>query len=452
VLEVEVVFGRDRPRHLAQPLEVGARHRVLGGLRRDAAEARQLAVGLLAHLGRHAGLLDPLAQLGQLALRLVGLAQLLPDRLHLLAEDELLLVLIDRLAHRLLDLLTHLEHLQLARQDLDQRLQALAHIEDLEQPLLVLGLQIEQRGDEVAQPAGLLLIARGLHRLVWNRRRQAHDARELADHRLHQRFDLEARGFRLADHLDVAAQERLGLREVAYADALDALDEHGEVVLAGSHHAQDHGERADLVQVLRARRLVARILLRHDAQHAVGGHDVVQELNAARPADVHRQDREREQHRVTHRHHRHVAAVARLERLERAPERGDDRRRFGLIRRRRQQRAFRIGNRNAHRPCSRTALAFRRRRRRQLLFRGHSGPQAAPGRHSMPWCLMGTWVSWATGAGTSRISSSPSGTTPRPGRAPPPTAARRRGGSLRTGFRRGGSGSRRAPAAAGAAR
>ena len=97
-----------------------------------------------------------------LALRLVGLAQLLADRLHLLAQHELLLVLIERLAHRLLDLLSDLEHLELARQDLGQRLQPLACTSsDLEQPLLVLGLQIEQRGDEVRQPPGLLLVARG---------------------------------------------------------------------------------------------------------------------------------------------------------------------------------------------------------------------------------------------------------------------------------------------------
>src|SRR5437867_1809001 len=78
------------------------------------------AVGLLAHLGRHPGLLDPLLQLRDLALRLVALAQLLADRVQLLAQQEFLLVLVERVPHRLLDLLAHSEYLELARQDLRQ--------------------------------------------------------------------------------------------------------------------------------------------------------------------------------------------------------------------------------------------------------------------------------------------------------------------------------------------
>src|SRR5918999_1746055 len=56
--QVEVVLGRLAPRQLDDPLEVGADHAVLGRLRRQALEALELAVGLLARVLRQVGLLD----------------------------------------------------------------------------------------------------------------------------------------------------------------------------------------------------------------------------------------------------------------------------------------------------------------------------------------------------------------------------------------------------------
>ena len=154
VLQVEVVLGEHRPRHVGQPLEVGARHGVLGGLRRDGAQPRQLAVGLLAHVGRELRLLELGLELVDLALAVVALAQLLADGLHLLAQQELALVLVERLLDLVADLRADLEHLQLAAEDAGEQAQPLLGVERLEQLLLVLGRQVEQRGDEVGDLAG----------------------------------------------------------------------------------------------------------------------------------------------------------------------------------------------------------------------------------------------------------------------------------------------------------
>ena len=88
---VEPLLGALAPRHGEQPVEVGADHRRLAALVAHPLEPRELALGLLAHGVGHAGL-------GDLRAVVVGdgrvvLAELLADRLHLLAQEVLALLL-----------------------------------------------------------------------------------------------------------------------------------------------------------------------------------------------------------------------------------------------------------------------------------------------------------------------------------------------------------------------
>ena len=120
VLDVEVVGGRLRPRQVDQPLQVGADDAVLGRRRGQALEPRELALGgplrVLGQLGR----LDPLAQLVDLGLGLVLLAELALDRLQLLAQVVLALTLLDSRLDLVLDPRAELDHLELAREHLRQ--------------------------------------------------------------------------------------------------------------------------------------------------------------------------------------------------------------------------------------------------------------------------------------------------------------------------------------------
>ena len=95
VLEVEVVLGRLRPRQAEDPVEVGPDDAVLGRRRRQLLEAGELAPGRLEDVLRQALLLDLLAELVDLGLLVVALAQLFLDRLELLAEEVLALALVD---------------------------------------------------------------------------------------------------------------------------------------------------------------------------------------------------------------------------------------------------------------------------------------------------------------------------------------------------------------------
>ena len=99
---------------------------------------------------RQLRVLDPLAQLGELVA--LAFAELLLDRLELLAQ----VVLALRVGHLLLrlrfDLALQLEQRNLARQRGRHRLELLEQVVLLEQRLLVLRLHVDERREHVRQP------------------------------------------------------------------------------------------------------------------------------------------------------------------------------------------------------------------------------------------------------------------------------------------------------------
>ena len=103
--------------------------------------------GLLGQSGR----LDPLAQLVDLGLLLVLLAELVLDRLQLLAQEVLALALVDLRLDLGLDLGAELDHLELAGEDLREAAQPLGDVDLLEQLLLLLGRDPQGAGDQVGE-------------------------------------------------------------------------------------------------------------------------------------------------------------------------------------------------------------------------------------------------------------------------------------------------------------
>ena len=85
--EVEPVAARLAPGENRQPVEIGADDRVLGRARVHAGQALDLAFGFVLDLARGLGLLDPLPQLVDLGVLALAFAQLVLDRLDLLAEE-----------------------------------------------------------------------------------------------------------------------------------------------------------------------------------------------------------------------------------------------------------------------------------------------------------------------------------------------------------------------------
>ena len=156
VPEIEVVGGLGRPGQLDQPLEVSANDPVLGRRRGQLLEPRELAVGGLARVLGEVGRLDALAQLVDLGLGLVLLAELALNRLQLLAQVVLALALLHLRLDLGLDPRAELDHLELAGQELGEPPQAPGDVDLLEQLLLLLGRDPQRPGDQVRERRGLL--------------------------------------------------------------------------------------------------------------------------------------------------------------------------------------------------------------------------------------------------------------------------------------------------------
>ena len=158
--DVDRVVAQLRPGQLDQPVEIGAHHRVLGRGLGHALQALQLLPRLLLGLLGHAGLGDRLLQLLDLGGGALGLAELLLDRLQLLAQDVLALAALDRVLGLLADVARDLEHLDPVAEQLQDPVQPAPQVDGLEDLLLLLDPQIHEARDQVGGERGR---ARRLH-------------------------------------------------------------------------------------------------------------------------------------------------------------------------------------------------------------------------------------------------------------------------------------------------
>ena len=260
VLEIEVVLGVRRPGDGEDPLEVRADDAVLGRGRRELLEPLQLAVGGLAHLlGQLAERVEPLAQLGDLRLLGVVLAELLLDRLQLLAQEVLALALLHLRLDLRLDLRSELEHLELAAQDRRDRAQALLDVHLLEDLLALLGLdRAERRGDEMTERARIVDVRGGELQLLGQVRREADDAREEALHVAGQGLELRRLLEHVGERAELAEQVGVDVEAVLEPHALDALDEDAQRPVGDLDHLVHERDRPDVVDVVPAGRLDRR--------------------------------------------------------------------------------------------------------------------------------------------------------------------------------------------------
>ena len=237
------------PRQRDQPVEVGARHRVLGRGDRHLRQPVELAQRFLLDRLGHAGRFDLLAQLLDLLGLVVAFAELLLDRLHLLAQEVLALVLADLGLHLRLDLRAELEHLELLDQDPVQAVHPRADVERLEHLLLDRRADGRQaRGDEVGEPARLGDVGGQRLQVVGQQRRQRHDLLEVGLDVAQQRVDLEAVGVveRLRRPRSTRARRYgLGRDDLVERQPRQALDDQPQAAVGQLEHLVDVGGGAD---------------------------------------------------------------------------------------------------------------------------------------------------------------------------------------------------------------
>src|SRR4051794_3278639 len=302
--QVEVVHRLLRPRQRGEPLQVCADHAVLGGLRRQALEAVELALGLLhAVLGQPRGL-DLLAQLARLGLLLVDFAELVLDRLQLLAQEVLALALLHLRLDLRLDLRADGGQLELPREHLREQAQALRQVALLEQPLLLLGLDAQRAGDHVRQLRRVLEVGHGDLQLLGQVGDLGDDLRE---HRLHAAVEgLELVGLvhDVRGLLDAGDQVWLGPHEALQRAPLRPVDQDPEGAVCPLHQAGPPARHADAVDVVGAGLLVLGILRGDHREHPRAGQHVVDEPDRALLADRERHEGLGERDAVAQRQYR----------------------------------------------------------------------------------------------------------------------------------------------------
>ena len=271
---------------------------MLGRLRRQPLEAPELALGLLPRVLGQVRLLELLAQLLRLGLRLVDLAELLLDRLELLAQEVLALALLHLRLDLRLDPRADLDELELAREDLGQQAEPPGDVHLLEQLLLLLGPDPQRARDHVRQLRGIVEVRDRDLELLRQVGNLLDDPREGGLHVPVQRLELGRRHDLVGRLLDAGDEVRVGGDEVDYPNALGAVDEDSQGAVGNLQHARDHTRHAHPVELPGAGLLGLGVLRGGHRQHPVAGEHVVHEPDRTLLADRERGKRLGEGHAV----------------------------------------------------------------------------------------------------------------------------------------------------------
>ena len=187
-----------------------------------------------------------------LGLLLVPLPQLVLDRFHLLAQEELALAFVDFGLDLGLDLAAELDHLELAGEDLREPAQPRGDVDLLQQLLLFLGRDPQRAGDQVAEGGGVLDVGHRHLQLLGQVGDVLDDLREGALHVAGQRLQLGP----LVDHVGQLGDPRhqVGLLGDVGAEPhpLRPLDEDAQRPVGDFQHAGDDADDADVVEAVRA--------------------------------------------------------------------------------------------------------------------------------------------------------------------------------------------------------
>ena len=244
----------------------------LGRLRVHLGQPADLLLELLLDLVGDADLAQLVLVDPDLLLDLGALAELLLDGLHLLAQEVLLLELVHLALGLGRDLGLDVEELELAGQELVDLLQPLGRVGDLEDRLGLLDLELEVRGGQVGQAAGLVDV-RGddedLGRQVLAERGgPLEPGADVADEGLALEALLGLLG--LLDDRDLGGDVGAVLLEGLDPGPDEALGQDAHPAVGELQHAHDQGDRADVVDVLALGVLDLHVLLGQEEDHPVG--------------------------------------------------------------------------------------------------------------------------------------------------------------------------------------
>jgi hypothetical protein len=180
--------------------------------------------------------------------------------------------------------------------------QARLEIEDLQHLLLLVDLDVQVRGDEVGQLAGLGHAVDQGAGLLGQLGHELDDPLGDVLQVHHQRVQLDGRSGGIGQRLHPGGHERLLPGDLQQADARDPLQDDREVVLGELDHLEDARGAAHGVEVGGAGILGLGVALGDDADdRPFLGDGFLDQLDRFLPAHVDGDDRPGEEHRVTQR-------------------------------------------------------------------------------------------------------------------------------------------------------
>ena len=307
--EVLLDLGLLAPWNRQQPVEIVAHDRRLGGHRRHLPQLLQFMRRLLASFLRELGLVDLLFEISKFVAAFV-VAELLLDRLHLLVEVVLALGLLHLALDARADLLLDLQHRDLALHQAHHLLKALGDGQRFQNGLAVGDFDSEVRGHGIRELREIRDLLNDAHHFGGNLLVQLHIALEVGHDRTRQSLRLDALG------IDVGKGHGFGLIEIgaigilAGLRALQAFDQHLHGAVGKLQELQHAGERTDLVNCIRSRIVIGRVLLRREENQRIVLHDLFERLDRLLAADEQRHDHVREDDDVAKRQHRIRVAFA----------------------------------------------------------------------------------------------------------------------------------------------
>ena len=290
LVEIEAVAGGFLPRQVQNPLDIRPGNGVLRRRRGDPVETGQLLVHGLACLTGQLGGLGLFAQVVSPAHSVV-FPQLLADRLELLAQEKLALLLVNILLDILLDLLAHLQGLELLVKLEGHLLEQFLGVHDLQQGLLRLQGQVELGPGEIGHVVRIVQGHDGHHQFLG----------ELGDlgHLLELGAQVEDQGLGLLilfmDHghrLHPAPVEGLGLEVFDHPDLLHRAHQDLIDIVLSLDHLMNIAQAADGKKMVRRHRLSLGVLdrpVRNQGHEAIPHQGVVDEILGSLMGDLERE-------------------------------------------------------------------------------------------------------------------------------------------------------------------
>ncbi len=296
-----MILGRNRPGQLAKPVQVVYDAAVFWRGLRNPLHPLQFAIGFLPHALGHLGLGDGVAKLLGLGFASVTLAQLLADRVELLVEVVLPLVLVDPAANLLVDLSRQLEHFELVGEGFVDLPQPQRDVEGLQQFLLLHQVEGQVGRQEIDQTTGAFDVVEDRDRLFRDAGRQGNDLLRLGLGRGDEGLQLGRAGDDVLPRMRAGDEIRLGLDEILDPEARQAMNNDGLVAFGEVQQLQHRHHGADPIQIVERGILRLGRPLGHDAKHFGSCDHLADELLRLLPPDGQRNDGPRKYHGIPHR-------------------------------------------------------------------------------------------------------------------------------------------------------